>query len=77
MIENFDAVANKRAWISQWKYSSFGEQLAASACLHGLLFSSTELVRDWLKSRIKNGDNHDLLETFDKMILDQVKFFFN
>jgi uncharacterized protein YlzI (FlbEa/FlbD family) len=69
-VENFDAVINKRRWIDQWKHSSFGEQLAASACLHGLMFCATELVRDWLRNRCKNAD-HDLFDTFDRMILDQ------
>jgi hypothetical protein len=71
IVENFDAVQNKRQWVAQWKHSSFGEQLAASACLHGLMFSSLELVRDWLKNRTKNALDHDLIDTFDKMILDQ------
>ena len=71
IVENFDAVANKRAWVSQWKHAPFGDQLAASACLHGLMFCATELIRDWLKARMKNNFNHELVEIFDKMILDQ------
>ncbi len=70
-MENFDAVQNKRQWVAQWRHCSFGDQLAASACLHGLMFSALELVRDWLRNRTKNALDHDLLDTFDKMILDQ------
>lgn len=72
IVENFDAVSNKRKWISQWTTSSFGEQLIASACLHGLLFSSLELVHSWLRNRNKASSSHELTDILEKMIFEQV-----
>jgi ribonucleoside-diphosphate reductase beta chain len=75
VVENYDSVSNKRAWINQWKHAPFGEQLMASACMHGLMFSSLEMTRDWLKIRTRNLFNHELVEILDKMIFDQVHIF--
>jgi ribonucleotide reductase beta subunit family protein with ferritin-like domain len=71
IVEAFDAVQEKSEWVAQWTHSSFGEQLAASACLHGLLFTGLELLNDWLKSRTKNMFHHELVDFLDRMILDQ------
>jgi ribonucleotide reductase beta subunit family protein with ferritin-like domain len=70
-VESYNSVANKRAWINQWQNSSFGEQLMAATCLHGLLFCSLSLVCNWLKARNKNKFNHEIIELFDRMIVDQ------
>ena len=66
-------MSDKREWVSEWTHRGFGEQLMASACLHGLLFSSRELVHSWLKSRTRNLFNHELVEILERMIVDQVR----
>ncbi|CAF0719190.1 unnamed protein product [Brachionus calyciflorus] len=71
IVENFDSVAKKREWIEKWKNTSFGEQLVASSCLHGLLFSSLELICSWLKIKTRTILSHELMDFFEKMILDQ------
>ena len=63
---------NKRNWIAQWKNASLGEQLMASACMHGLMFTSLEMTRDWLKFRTRNSFNHELIDFLERMIYDQV-----
>ena len=63
---------NKRKWVEQWKNSSFDEQLVASVCLHGLLFTSLEVTCEWLKVRIRNSVGHELVNTIEKMIYDLV-----
>lgn len=70
-VESYNSVVNKREWITKWKNSSFGETLLASACLHGLLFTSLSLVHGWLKNRCKNKFNHEIIEIFERMIIDQ------
>ena len=76
IVEIYDSVVNKRNWISQWKKSPFNEQLLASACMHGLMFISLEMTRDWLKFRTRNSFNHELIDFFDRMIYDQVCLIF-
>jgi len=71
IVENFDSVQNKRQWVAQWKHSSFGEQIMASAIMHGLLFSSLDLVINWLRARKHSQFEHELIDIFEKMVLDQ------
>lgn len=73
IVENFDAVVRKREWIEEWRNSSFAEQLVASSCLHGLLFSSLDLVCNWLKIKSRTLLSHELVGFFEKMIHDQVR----
>ena len=71
IVEEYEAVAAKREWIARWQNRSLADQLVASACLHGLLFSSIELVNDWLKNRARASFTHELNEILDKMTIDQ------
>ncbi|RNA02317.1 Ribonucleoside-diphosphate reductase subunit M2 [Brachionus plicatilis] len=71
IVENFDAVINKRNWIEKWKTASFGEQLVASSCLHGLMFCSLDLVHNWLAIKTRSILSHELIDIFERMILDQ------
>jgi len=71
IVEEYEAVAAKREWIAGWQNRSLADQLVASACLHGLLFSSIELVNDWLKNRARASFTHELNEILDKMTIDQ------
>jgi ribonucleotide reductase beta subunit family protein with ferritin-like domain len=71
IVENYDSVAEKRAWLSQWKNSHFSEQLMAALCLHGLFFSAIELTANWLKKRSRSNGSHELVEIFDKILHDQ------
>lgn len=73
-MESFDAVTKKREWISKWSTKSFAEQIMASSCLHGLFFSAIELVNDWLKVKTIASSSHELIDIFERMILDQVSF---
>ena len=73
IVENFDAVTNKRDWIEKWKTSSFGEQLVASSCLHGLMFCSLDIVHNWLTVKTRSILSHEIIDIFERMILDQVK----
>jgi len=70
VVESYDSVMSKREWINQWKTASFNEKIMASAVMHGLMFTSLETTRDWLKSRSRNS-LHDLIDIFDRMIYDQ------
>lgn len=71
IVENFDAVVNKRDWVEKWRNGSFGEQLVASSCLHGLLFSSLDLVYNWLKVKTRAIMSHELIGFFERMMHDQ------
>ena len=62
-------------WMSD--SASFANQLVISACLHGLLFLTLEVVISWLEERGRktereNKTNKEYLETFKKMRYDQV-----
>lgn len=71
IVENYDSVAEKRAWISQWKHFHFSEQLMAAICLHGLFFCAVELTANWLKKRNRSNGSHELVEIFEKILYDQ------
>lgn len=71
IVEEYDSVAKKRNWIAQWTNASLGEQLMASACMHGLMFTSLEMTRDWLKFRTRNSFNHEIIDFLERMIYDQ------
>lgn len=71
IVENFDAVSSKREWVNQWKHASFGDQLLASACLHGLFFTSLDLVHMWLKNKTRSIFSHEIVDIMEKMIIDQ------
>jgi len=72
IVENYDSVLQKRAWITQWKYLSFSEQLMGAICLHGLFFSAINLTANWLKNRHRNNSgSHELVEILEKILYDQ------
>jgi hypothetical protein len=76
IVENYASVGEKREWIKQWKFMPFTEQLLAASCLHGLLFSSLQVIVHWLKNRGRKQFDHELIEIFEKMIHDQVSLEF-
>ena len=71
-MENWDPVINKREWLSQLEYKSFAEKLVGAACLHGLMFTSLNLIHSWLQNKMRASMGHELVDTFEKMIVDQV-----
>lgn len=74
IVEEYDAVINKRNWISTWSKASFGDKILASACIHGLFFISLDLLCEWLKIKTKVALSHELVDIIGKMIIDQVNF---
>ena len=71
-MENWDAVVNKREWLAMWTRKSFAEQLIGAACLHGLMFTSLNLVHSWLQNKMRASMGHELVDILEKMIHDQV-----
>lgn len=71
IVEAYEPVQNKRNWISSWSNCSFGEQLLASACLHGLFFVSIELIQNWLQTRTRKSNSHELIDMFERLRIDQ------
>ena len=63
---------NKREWLSMWNRKSFPEQLIGAACLHGLMFTSLNLIHSWLQNKMRASMGHELVDTLEKMIHDQV-----
>lgn len=71
-IENLETVKSKRNLITEWSSLEFNEKLVASACLHGLFFTSVNLVQDWLKLRsTKTPMSHEFIEMIERMNIDQ------
>ena len=76
IVEAWDPVINKREWLSQLYQKSFPEKLVGAACLHGLMFTTLNLVHSWLQLKMRASMGHELVDTFGKMIIDQVRFFY-
>ena len=69
---------NKRNWIKKYSSNnySFADKLVASVCLHGLFFTTVNLVQQWLKERAATiSYNHEFIEIIDKMTIDEVRDF--
>jgi hypothetical protein len=75
-VENWDPVIDKREWLSQLENKSFAEKLVGAACLHGLMFTALNLIHSWLQNKMRASMGHELVDTFAKMIVDQVNYIF-
>lgn len=55
LVESNYSVINVRNWLKLWMRdsASFANQLVVSACLHGILFTSLDVVINWLEERIE------------------------
>lgn len=55
LVESNYSVMNVRNWLKLWMSdsASFANQLVVSACLHGILFTSLDVVINWLEERIE------------------------
>jgi ribonucleoside-diphosphate reductase subunit M2 len=71
IVESWDSVVSKREWLRQWETKSFAEQLVGAACLHGLMFTSLNLLHSWLENKMRSSMGHELVDTIAKMIIDQ------
>lgn len=71
IVESLDAVIKKRKWVLMSQNMSFADQLLASACMHGLFFSTIDLVQTWFQSCPKKSNNHELIDIFNRMMIDQ------
>jgi ribonucleotide reductase beta subunit family protein with ferritin-like domain len=80
-METKKSTINKRNWVKKWSEQSvsFADKLVASVCMHGLFFSTINLIQQWLKERSGSGFlttatsyNHEFIEIIDKMVIDEV-----
>lgn len=71
LIESAEASKAKRDLIKACGTYDFSQKLVACACLHGILFSSVNIIKDWIDRCVRNTmNNHEIHEIFAKMCTD-------